>query len=79
MTVMAGGASQDPPLRIYRFFTNRKHQTFTDFLEGYKGVFHSDKYGAYEKEAKDKDKTWRSCWSHIRRKGEILNFEKKYC
>ena len=43
MTVMAGGASQDPPLRIYRFFTDRKHQSFTDFLAGYKGVFHSDK------------------------------------
>ena len=68
MTVMAGGKSVDPPLRIYRFFTDRKHQTFTDFLEGYKGVFHSDKYGAYEKEAKDKDKTWSPCWSHIRRK-----------
>ena len=35
MTVIAGGKSVDPSLRIYRFFT--------DFLEGYKRVFHSDK------------------------------------
>ena len=54
MTVMAEGKSVDPPLWIYRFFTDRKHQTFTDFLEGYKGVFHSDKYGAYEKKPKIK-------------------------
>lgn len=68
MTVMAGGASLDPPLKVYRFFTDRKYQSFEDFLKDYKGIFHSDKYGAYEKEAKNKDKIWCPCWSHIRRK-----------
>ncbi|MBM3197999.1 MAG: transposase, partial [Chlamydiae bacterium] len=37
-------------------------------LSGYKGVFHSDKYGAYEQEAKKDGVIWVPCWAHIRRK-----------
>lgn len=68
MTVMAGGSSLDPPLRIYRFFPDRKHEHFAELFGSYKGVFHSDKYEAYAKQAKDPDKVWCPCYSHIRRK-----------
>lgn len=68
MIAMAGGKSLNPELRIYKFFTDRKHEGFAKLFEGYQGVFHSDKYGAYEKEAKKPDKIWCPCFAHIRRK-----------
>jgi len=68
MVVMAGGESLNPALRIYKFFTSRKHKGFEELFEGYSGVFHSDKYGAYEKEAKHAEKTWCPCMAHVRRK-----------
>lgn len=68
MVTMVGGASLNPPLRIYKFFTSRKHEGFEKIFQGYAGVFHSDKYGAYEKEAKKSDKIWCPCYSHVRRK-----------
>ena len=57
MTVMVGGASLNPALRVYRFLSSRKHDDVMDWFTDYKGVFHSDKYQAYEKLAKEKDKT----------------------
>jgi hypothetical protein len=37
-------------------------------LQGYDGVLHSDKYGAYETLAQKKQIVWCPCWAHIRRK-----------
>lgn len=68
MVVIAGGLSLNPALRVYKFLETRKHDAFADFFKGYIGVFHSDKYAAYAKEAKNPDKTWSPCYSHIRRK-----------
>ncbi len=68
MLSIVGGQSLDPALKIYKFFTSRKHEGFEQLFEGYQGVFHSDKYGAYEKEAKKSGKVWCPCMAHIRRK-----------
>ena len=68
MVTMVGGQSLNPHLRVYKFFTSRKHEGFQKLFDGYCGVFHSDKYGAYEKEAKSTEKIWAPCWAHIRRK-----------
>jgi len=68
MWVMCGGKERDPPYRIYDFYTNRKHANAEKLLEGYHGVVHSDKYGAYEALANAKKIIWCPCWSHIRRK-----------
>ena len=53
--------------RVYHFRTNRQHKNAYELLEGYQGVFHSDKYGAYEQLAKQPGIIWCPCWSHIRR------------
>lgn len=68
MWVIAGGEGPDPPYRSYHFRMTRKHQHIQELLQGYNGVLHSDKYGAYEKLAKNKGIIWCPCWSHIRRK-----------
>lgn len=68
MVTMLGGRSLNPALRVYKFFSDRKHEGFHNMLEGYTGVFHSDKYGAYEKEAKKAGKIWVPCIAHVRRK-----------
>ena len=68
MWVLAGGKEADPSYRIYAFRTNRRHIHAEDLLNGYVGVLHSDKYGAYEKIAERELITWCPCWAHIRRK-----------
>jgi len=68
MWVIAGGKSNNPPLRVYHFETNRKHIHAERLLKDFSGVFHSDKYGAYEKLAAEEAKIWCPCWAHIRRK-----------
>lgn len=68
MWVMVGGKSADPPHRIYNFRTNRQHHNALELLSGYQGVLHSDKYGAYEALANQKQFTWCPCFAHIRRK-----------
>jgi len=68
MWVVVGGKGSDPPYRAYHFRLNRKHEHAEELLKNYQGVFHSDKYGCYEKLAKDKRFTWCPCFSHIRRK-----------
>ena len=68
MWVMAGGAAKDPPYRIYDFRKNRCHDHVWDLLDGYHGVLHSDKYGAYQRLAEQKKIVWCPCMSHIRRK-----------
>lgn len=68
MWVIVGGNSSNPPYRIYDFRTNRRHDNVLDILQGYKGVLHSDKYGAYQRLAEKKIIIWCPCWSHIRRK-----------
>jgi len=68
MWIIAGGEGSDPPYRIYDFRENRCHDNVIDILQGYRGVIHSDKYGAYERLAEKKQVTWCPCFSHIRRK-----------
>lgn len=68
MWVLVGGDDPSPPYRTYHFRLDRKHSHVGDLLEGYNKVLHSDKYGAYEKLAKEKKIIWCPCWSHLRRK-----------
>ncbi len=68
MWVVAGGKGPNPPYRAYHFRLSRKHEHAEKLLKNYQGIFHSDKYGCYEKLAKDKSLTWCPCYSHIRRK-----------
>jgi transposase len=68
MWVLCGGGQRDPPYRVYNFRENRQHRHAEDFLKGFQGIVHSDKYGAYETLAHKKLFTWCPCWAHIRRK-----------
>ena len=66
--IYAGGGGGDPPYRFFEFCLNRNHDHPMKTLKGYKGVLHSDKYGAYEKLAKNDDIIWCPCMAHVRRK-----------
>jgi len=55
-------------LCVFDFRKNRKHINAEEILHGYEGIFHSDKYGAYEQLAQKESFTWCPCWAHIRRK-----------
>lgn len=68
MWVLCGGIERDPPYRVYEFYTDRKHANAEKLLGDYRGVVHSDKYGAYEALANAKKIIWCPCWTHIRRK-----------
>jgi len=68
MWMIAGGKEANPSYRIYAFRTNRSHIHAENLLKDYKGILHSDKYGAYEKMAQKKQIVWCPCWAHIRRK-----------
>ena len=68
MWVVAGGKSADPPYRVYDFYTNRHHRNAAAILNNYRGVVHSDKYGAYADLALAKQFEWCPCWADIRRK-----------
>jgi len=68
MWVLCGGKSSDPPYRIYNFRENRQHHNAEEILKDYRGIVHSDKYGAYENLAHRKRFIWCPCWAHIRRK-----------
>ena len=68
MWVVVGGNEANPPYRIYDFRENRCHDNVLDILEDYRGILHSDKYGAYQRLAEKKIIIWCPCWSHIRRK-----------
>jgi len=68
MWVIVGGNSANPHYRAYDFRTNRCHDNVLDILQKYRGVLHSDKYGAYQRLAERKVITWCPCWGHIRRK-----------
>jgi transposase len=61
--VVVGG-----PYRVYNFFENRAHVNLETMIGSYKGLLHSDKYGAYETYAKRDHVIWCPCWAHIRRK-----------
>jgi hypothetical protein len=61
--VVVGG-----PYRVYNFFENRAHANLETMVGSYKGLIHSDKYGAYETYAKRDHVIWCPCWAHIRRK-----------
>jgi transposase len=68
MWILVGGKTPDPPYRIYNFSTNRCHYNASEILKDYHGVLHSDKYGAYENLANQKQLIWCPCLAHIRRK-----------
>ena len=66
--IYAGGGGGDPPYRFFEFCLNRNHDHPMKTLKGYKGVLHSDKYGVYEKLAKQDGIIWCPCMAHVRRK-----------
>jgi transposase len=68
MITMIGGKEQNPTNRIYAFREKKTNEDILGLVEGYKGVFHSDKLRAYENFAKEEGITWCPCWAHIRRK-----------
>jgi transposase len=68
MWVIVGGKAADPPYRYYDFCRDRCHYHAAELLKGYRGILHSDKYGAYETLANKKQLIWCPCWAHIRRK-----------
>ncbi len=68
MWTIVGGEGPNPPYRVYNFREDRKHENIWQLLAGYKGVLHSDKYGAYEAIAQTEGIIWCPCWAHIRRK-----------
>jgi transposase len=68
MWILVGGCSATPCYRIYSFRTSRSHSHAEDLLSKYSGILHSDKYGAYERMAGQKQIIWAPCWAHIRRK-----------
>jgi transposase len=68
MWTIVGGEGPSPPYRIYFFREDRRHEHVVQMLQGYDGVLHSDKYGAYETLAQKKQIVWSPCWAHIRRK-----------
>lgn len=68
MWIYAGGGGGDPPYRFFEFCLNRNHEHPLITLKDFKGVLHSDKYGAYEKLAKSRDIIWCPCMAHVRRK-----------
>lgn len=67
MWVVVGGNEANPPYRIYDFREDRKHENIFEILKDYKGVFHSDKYGAYVSMSQKGQMIWCPCWVHIRR------------
>lgn len=68
MWVYAGGGGGDPPYRFFEFRTSRSHAHVEKTLKDYRGLLHSDKYGAYEKLARREDIQWCPCMAHVRRK-----------
>ena len=68
VVTVVGDVHLDPKNRIYFYFPDRKHDHFNQLLTHFKGVLHSDKYGAYQQLAMKKDLIWCPCWAHIRRK-----------
>jgi transposase len=68
MWVLVGGEGVDPPYRYYRFQENRKHNNVNKLLGSYRGIIHSDKYGAYETYIRKNQNIWCPCFAHIRRK-----------
>ena len=63
MWVLAG----ETGYRLYDFRQSRCHENAFEILKNYKGVVHSDKYGAYEILAQKKEIIWSPCFAHIRR------------
>lgn len=50
------------------FREDRCHDNALEILGTYRGVLHSDKYGAYQRLAEQKVIEWCPCYGHIRRK-----------
>jgi hypothetical protein len=68
MWLLSGGKLKNPYYRVFNFELNRRHEHALKVLKNYFGILHSDKYGAYETLAKNKQFTWCPCFVHIRRK-----------
>jgi transposase len=67
MWVYKGGGGLDPPYTLYDFRMNRNHSNAIDKLKNYKGLLHSDQYGAYETLSKIESIIWQPCMAHVRR------------
>ena len=65
--IYAGGGGGNPPYRFFEFCLNRNHDHPLKTLKGYQGALHSDKYGVYEKLARQKGIIWCPCMAHVRR------------
>jgi len=68
MWLLVGGEEDRPLYKAFFYHLDRKHMHAEKILLNFKGVLHSDKYGAYENLANEKIFTWAPCWVHIRRK-----------
>ena len=64
MWIYVGGGGGDPPYRFFEFCLNRNHEHPLKTLKDYQGIFHSDKYGVYEKLAKIKVIIWCPCMAY---------------
>ena len=65
---VGGGGGGDPPYRFFEFQIDRRHAHAEKTLKDFKGLMHSDKYGAYEKLAEREEILWCPCMAHVRRK-----------
>ena len=72
--VYCGGDGPDPPLVWFEFTKDRSHSHTIQRMKDFKGVFHADAFGAYEKLDKKEGVLWQACWAHARRKfNDVLN------
>jgi transposase len=54
---------------VFDWRLSRAHEHLETFIQGFKGVLHSDGYQAYPNFAENnKGVTWVACWAHARRK-----------
>ena len=72
--VYCGGDGSDPPLVWFEFTKDRSHLHTIQRMKSFKGVFHADAFGAYEKLDQKDGIQWQACWAHARRKfNDVLN------
>lgn len=64
-SLQVGGQGPNPAYRVYCFKEDRRHNSVLEILQGYRGIIHLDKYGAYQKLAAQKVITWMPCFAHI--------------
>lgn len=54
---------------VFDWRLSRRHGELTSLIAGFRGLLHSDGFGAYESYAKEHPEvTWLTCWAHCRRR-----------